>query len=96
MTLGRRRVDGLLVERTAGELAVLKQATSEVHALNETTSIVFDLCDGATSRSAMAVEIGLRTGLPGDEGIVDLALTSSSRRGRSRWKRTGRSSHGER
>jgi hypothetical protein len=70
-----RRVDGLLIERTEGELLVLRQSTDEAHALNETAAIVFDLCDGTTSRAAMAAEVARRTGLPSDESIVDLALT---------------------
>ena len=70
-----KRVEGLLVERPAGELLVLKQSTNEAHALNETAAIVFDLCDGTTSCAAMVTEVARRTGLPADESIVDLALT---------------------
>ena len=73
--MAARQVDGLLIERTAGELLVLKQSTYEAHALNETAALVFDLCDGATSRATMATEVARRTGLPTDESIVDLALT---------------------
>jgi Coenzyme PQQ synthesis protein D (PqqD) len=69
-----RRVEGLLVERTAGEILIHDPATDEAHALNETAALVYDLCDGTTSRAAMATEIGRRAGLPADEGIVDLAL----------------------
>jgi hypothetical protein len=70
-----RRVDGLRIERTEGELLVLRESTYEAHALNETAAIVFDLCDGTTTRAAMAAEVARRTGLPSDESIVDLALT---------------------
>jgi len=73
--MGTRRVEGLLIERTEGELLVLKQSTNEAHALNETAAIVFDLCDGTATRAAMAAEVARRTGLPADESIVDLALT---------------------
>jgi hypothetical protein len=72
--MGARQVDGLLINRPTGELLVLKQSTSEAHALNETAAIVFDLCDGVTERAAMAAEVARRTGLPTDESIVDLAL----------------------
>ena len=73
--MGAKRVEGLLIERPEGELLVLKEATLEAHALNETAAIVFDLCDGETSRAVMAAEVARRTGLPADESIVDLALT---------------------
>ena len=52
-----------------------KRSTNEAHALNETAAIVFDLCDGTTSRATMVAEVARRTGLPADESIVELALT---------------------
>lgn len=73
--MAAKRVDGLLVERVDGEVLVVKESSREAHALNEAASIVFDLCDGAMSREAMAAEVARRTGLPIDEGVVDLALT---------------------
>ena len=76
--MAARQVEGLLIERPAGELLVLKPATNEAHALNETAAIVFDLCDGRTTRAAMVAEVSRRTGLPSDENIVDLALTELS------------------
>ena len=76
--MAARQVDGLLIERPAGELLILKPSTNEAHALNETAAIVFDLCDGTTTRAAMVAEVARRTGLPPDESIVDLALTELS------------------
>jgi coenzyme PQQ synthesis protein D (PqqD) len=73
--MAARQVEGLLIERPAGELLVLKRSTNEAHALNETAAIVFDLCDGTTSRATMVAEVARRTGLPADESIVELALT---------------------
>ena len=72
--MAAKRVDGLLVERIDGEVLVVKESSHEAHALNEAASIVFDLCDGSMSREAMAAEVARRTGLPVDEGVVDLAL----------------------
>jgi Coenzyme PQQ synthesis protein D (PqqD) len=69
-----RRVEGLQLERAADEILAVKTATMEAHALNQSASVVFDLCDGKTSKSEMADEIRRRTGLPADEEIVDLAL----------------------
>ena len=85
-----KRVEGLLIERPAGELLVLKRATNEAHALNETAAIVFDLCDGTTSRAAMVTEVARRTGLPADESIVDLALTELADAGLIVLEDTGR------
>jgi hypothetical protein len=76
--MAARQVEGLLIERPAGELLILKPSTNEAHALNETAAIVFDLCDGTTTRAAMVAEVARRTGLPPDESIVDLALTELS------------------
>ena len=76
--MAARQVEGLLIERPAGELLVLKPSTNEAHALNQTAAIVFDLCDGATTPAQMVAEVARRTGLPADQGIVELALTELS------------------
>ena len=73
--MAARQVENLVIERPAGELLVMKRSTNEAHALNETAAIVFDLCDGTTSRATMVAEVARRTGLPADESIVELALT---------------------
>lgn len=72
--MGAKRVDDLLVERVEGELLVVKTSSHEAHALNEAASVVFDLCDGSTSRAAMAAEVQRLTSLPADEEVIDLAL----------------------
>ena len=69
-----KRAEGLLIERPEGELLIVKESSNEAHALNLTAAIVFDLCDGATSKEVMAAEVARRTGLPVDESIIDLAL----------------------
>ena len=76
--MAARQVEGLLIERPAGELLVLKPSTNEAHALNQTAAIVFDLCDGASTPAQMVAEVARRTGLPADQGIVELALTELS------------------
>jgi len=76
--MAARQVEGLLIERPAGELLVLKPSTNEAHALNQTAAIVFDLCDGATTPVQMVAEVARRTGLPADQGIVELALAELS------------------
>jgi hypothetical protein len=69
-----KRADGVRIERAADEILALKVGTPEAHALNQTASIVFDLCDGTVSKAEMAREVQRRTGLPADEQIVELAL----------------------
>lgn len=72
--MGARQVEGLLIERVDGEVLVVRESSNEAHALNEAAAIVFELCDGAMSRAAIAAEVARRTGLPADESVVDLAL----------------------
>jgi hypothetical protein len=69
-----RRVENVEIERLADEILVMKEASLEAHALNQSAAIVYDLCDGKTLKSEMAAEIHRRRGLPADEEIVDLAL----------------------
>ena len=72
--MAARRVEGVHLERAADEILVMKPGTLEAHALNQSAAVVYELCDGKTSKSDMAAEIRRRTGLPADEEIVDLAL----------------------
>ena len=69
-----RRVQGVQIEHADDEILVVKEASREAHALNQSAAIVYDLCGGRTLKSEMAVEIHRRTALPADEEIVDLAL----------------------
>ncbi len=67
------QADGLVVERVGSDLVVFVAATNEAHALNETSALIFEMCDGASDRAQM-VDALARVGLPADEAIVDLAL----------------------
>jgi hypothetical protein len=73
--MAARRIEGVQIERMADEILALKEGSLEAHALNQSAAVVYDLCDGNTSKSEMAAEIHGRTGLPADEEIVDLALS---------------------
>ncbi len=73
--MGARHAEDLVIERVQGELLVMRPAATEAHALNQTAAIVFELCDGKTSRAAISAEVARRSGLPVDEDIVDLALS---------------------
>ena len=72
--MAARRVEGVNIERSADEILALKTESFEAHALNQSAAVVYDLCDGTTSKAEMAAEIHRRTGLPVDEEIVALAL----------------------
>jgi len=69
-----KRVEGLLFERIDQELIVFDPVRGEGHALNEAAAALFDLCDGQTSRAAMATALAERFSLPENEDIVELAL----------------------
>ena len=51
----------------------------EVHALNPTAACVWRLCDGATSRDAIAAALRAELGIPEAEAVVDLTLQRLAR-----------------
>ena len=67
------RVDDVLIERCGSEMVVFVPASNEAHALNQTASLIFDLCDGVTTRAQMVAALQ-EVGLPADTAIVNLAL----------------------
>jgi coenzyme PQQ synthesis protein D (PqqD) len=68
------QAEGLIVERCGSELVVFVPATNEAHSLNPTALLIFERCDGATSRAEMVAALE-SVGLPADPGIVSLALS---------------------
>ncbi len=54
-------------------MVVFVPASNEAHALNQTASLIFDLCDGVTTRAQMVAALR-DVGLPADTAIVNLAL----------------------
>ena len=67
------RIDDVIIERCGSEMVVFVPATNEAHSLNQTASLIFDLCDGATTRAQMVAALR-DVGLPADTSIVNLAL----------------------
>jgi hypothetical protein len=51
----------------------LRPGDHEAHSLNRTASLIFDLCDGVTTRAQMVAALQ-DVGLPADTSIVNLAL----------------------
>src|SRR5262245_33547272 len=72
--MGAKRVDGLLAQQIDDEIVVFNPAKGEGHALNKSAALVFDLCDGKTSRATMSTALAQRFGLPAVPDVVDLAL----------------------
>jgi hypothetical protein len=67
------RIDDVIIERCGSEMVVFVPATNEAHSLNRTASLIFDLCDGVTTRAQMVAALQ-DVGLPADASIVNLAL----------------------
>ena len=73
--MAAKRIEGVQLAREADEILVMKPGGNwEAHALNQSAAVVYDLCDGKTSKAEMAAAVQRRTGLPADEEIVDVAL----------------------
>ena len=66
-------------EQLGDEASVYDWSCAQVHALNPTAARVWQLCDGATSRDAIAATLRVEMGIPEAEAVVDLALTQFAR-----------------
>jgi PqqD family protein of HPr-rel-A system len=68
MPLVRPKVrDDLTVVELDGEAVIYDEATTELHHLNPTATIVFRLCDGTCTMREMSVDIADAFGVPADE-----------------------------
>jgi Coenzyme PQQ synthesis protein D (PqqD) len=67
------RKSGLTIERIDSELLVFDPETDEVHSLNESSALVFDMCDGSSTTEEMRARLP-EIGLPADPEIIELAL----------------------
>ena len=59
--------DDLTVVELDGEAVIYDEATTELHHLNPTATIVFRLCDGASTMHQMSVDIADAFGVPVEE-----------------------------
>ena len=66
-------------EQLGDEASVYDWARAQVHALNPTAAWVWRLCDGATSRDAIAAALRRDMGIPEAEAVVDLTLKQLAR-----------------
>ena len=74
--LPRARVDNLHVEDLPGELIVYDLDRHKAHRLNESAKLVFQRCDGTTTREQMARVLEHELGVTRAEAQVDLALAA--------------------
>lgn len=71
----RARTQNLRVTRTDdGSMIVHDEVADVSHVLNPAVAIVFDACNGATTRDEMARRVAASTGLPESDDVVLLAL----------------------
>ena len=82
---GEQRREDLRCDEWAGAgqggLVVFDPITDRGHLLNPASAVVFEACDGRTSRDEMARRVAERTGLPEDPAIVELAVSELAEAG---------------
>ena len=72
--LPRRREQGLLIEHVADETIVYDTKRHDAHCLNRVSALVWEHCDGRTSRAAMVELLRAELGLDADEATIGLIL----------------------
>ena len=69
-----RRKDDIIVQELNGEVLIYDLKANKAVCLNETSSLVWDACDGNQSVSEISQAIGKKLNSPANEDIVWLAL----------------------
>lgn len=69
-----RRKEEIIVQELNGEVLIYDLKTNKAVCLNETSSMVWDACDGNQSVSEISQSIGKKLNSPANEDIVWLAL----------------------
>jgi len=70
-----RARDDVIVERLPGELLVYDESCDTAHCLSDAAAAIFELCDGARTRPALAALAAQRLGRAFDENELDTVLT---------------------
>lgn len=68
------RKDNLVVQEANGELLIYDLNDNKAYCLNETSSLIWNLCDGKSSISDISRSLGKQLNASVDEGLVWLAL----------------------
>ncbi len=72
LPLGRRL--GIIIQELNDEILVYDLKTNKAYCLNETSALVWQLCDGKTSVSEISQTVGGKLNSPASEDLVWLAL----------------------
>jgi hypothetical protein len=64
----------IIVQELDGEIIVYDLKTDKAYCLNETSALIWQLCDGKTSVSEISRAIGKRLNTPANEDLVWMAL----------------------
>lgn len=70
------RYEDIVVKDVENEILIYDLANHKAYTLNETSAIVWNLCDGKTSVAQMAKQLSKKLNMPVGEEIVWLALDS--------------------
>jgi len=70
----RARKDGLVVRELSGELLVYDRERKKALCLNETAALIWNLCDGETSVSALRSSLEDKTATTVEEQVIWYAL----------------------
>ena len=70
----KARKENLVVQELDGEVLIYDLNTNKAFSLNETSSLVWQLCDGDNSVSEISESIGRKLDSPANEDLVWLAL----------------------
>jgi hypothetical protein len=70
-----RRAPDLAVERFDDELVILDLAAMQLHHLNATAALAWELCDGSRRVDDVVAAVALETGMP--PGAVDEAIRTT-------------------
>lgn len=77
----RARREGITVQAVKDEIILYDSAQDETHLLNQTSAIVWKLCDGTHTISEMAERVAQSTGTPSNPELVRFALSQMERKG---------------
>lgn len=77
----RARREGITVQSVKDEIILYDSGKDETHLLNQTSAIVWKLCDGTHTILEMAERVGQATGTAPNPELVHFALSQMERKG---------------
>lgn len=70
----RRKADDFVIVELDGEVLIYDKKTNKAFNLNETSALIWELCDGRKSLPEISRFLGEKLNAPVDDGLVWLAL----------------------